>query len=70
VPAALVQVTVIGRGVVRAVMWCCSPSAAPVIEPDTWRELPGGGIEPGETYREAIIRELAGGTGSTITPGR
>jgi ADP-ribose pyrophosphatase YjhB (NUDIX family) len=51
-------------------MCCCSPSAAAAIEPDIWRELPGGGIEPGETYREAIIRELAGGAGSTITPGR
>lgn len=33
----------------------------------TWWELPGGGIEPGETYRESVIRELAEETGIAIT---
>ena len=26
-----------------------------------WWELPGGGLDPGETYLEAAIREIAGG---------
>jgi len=33
----------------------------------TWWELPGGGLDPGETYREAIVRELAEETGIAIT---
>lgn len=32
-------------------------------------ELPGGGMEPGETYVEAAIRELHEETGIRITPG-
>lgn len=36
----------------------------------TWWELPGGGIDPGETYLEAIVREVAEETGLVITPGQ
>jgi 8-oxo-dGTP pyrophosphatase MutT (NUDIX family) len=33
-----------------------------------WWELPGGGIDAGETYREAAVRELREETGIAITP--
>jgi 8-oxo-dGTP pyrophosphatase MutT (NUDIX family) len=36
----------------------------------TWWELPGGGLEPGETHTEAAVRELAEETGMRISPGQ
>ncbi len=35
-----------------------------------WWELPGGGIEPGEGYVEAAVRELGEETGLVISPGQ
>ncbi|MET8366470.1 MULTISPECIES: NUDIX domain-containing protein [unclassified Micromonospora] len=36
----------------------------------TWWELPGGGMDPGETYRETAVRELREETGIIVTAGQ
>ena len=36
--------------------------------PGGWWELPGGGIDPGETYLEAAVREIREETGLVLDP--
>ncbi|MGO8957126.1 MAG: NUDIX hydrolase [Streptosporangiaceae bacterium] len=36
--------------------------------PQPWWELPGGGIEPGESYQQAAVREVREETGLLISP--
>ena len=36
--------------------------------PDGWWELPGGGIDPGESYLEAAVREIREETGLALDP--
>jgi 8-oxo-dGTP pyrophosphatase MutT (NUDIX family) len=38
--------------------------------PDGWWELPGGGIDPGESYLEAAVREIREETGIDLDPGQ
>jgi 8-oxo-dGTP diphosphatase len=34
-----------------------------------WRDLPGGGIDPGESPEEAVVREFGEETGLKVAPG-
>jgi 8-oxo-dGTP pyrophosphatase MutT (NUDIX family) len=40
----------------------------PEETPDGWWELPGGGIDPGESYLEAAVREIREETGLVLDP--
>jgi 8-oxo-dGTP pyrophosphatase MutT (NUDIX family) len=42
----------------------------PDQQPDGWWELPGGGIDPGESYLEAAVREIREETGMRLDPGQ
>jgi 8-oxo-dGTP pyrophosphatase MutT (NUDIX family) len=42
----------------------------PSRTPDGWWELPGGGLDPGESYVDAAVREIREETGLEITPGQ
>ena len=73
-PATLAPVNVVERSVVRAVVLDLHQHVLLFHTRDpsypefgTWWELRGGGIERGETYREAIVRELAEEAGIAIT---
>jgi 8-oxo-dGTP pyrophosphatase MutT (NUDIX family) len=73
--ATLGRVDVIERSVVRAVIVDVDERVLLFHTRDptypelgTWWELPGGGIEPGENYREAIVRELAEEAGIVVSP--
>ncbi len=65
----------IERDVVRAVVLDARESVLLLRTRDptapelgTWWELPGGGLEPGETHLEAVLRELAEETGFVAGP--
>jgi 8-oxo-dGTP pyrophosphatase MutT (NUDIX family) len=52
----------------RVLLFHTHDPAYPVL--GTWWELPGGGIEPDETYLQAIVREVAEETGIAVTAGQ
>jgi 8-oxo-dGTP pyrophosphatase MutT (NUDIX family) len=61
----VVRVVVLDRGG-RVLLFHTRDPTYPEL--GTWWELPGGGIEPGETWREATVREVAEEAGIGVRP--
>ncbi|MEQ3551581.1 NUDIX domain-containing protein [Pseudonocardia nematodicida] len=60
---------VVGAAVVRDGRVLVAQRSYPAELAGRW-ELPGGGVEPGETESDALVRECAEELGARVTPGR